>query len=272
MQHIVDTIITLLLITFSSHSLHIISPDTTSIPYLIPRFFQNACDPSDVYFSEEETVAAIPQESNIISFVKPPQNVTSANIRRTPNIWTHEPFCLESMEAQDGLCVYTNAKFAKGRGISLVTAASEISSITRAGVFSTGRWEEIENSVEGEKKYMRKKAPGKNGFAIFANASIRRGEELHSLTPILAVQDPLVYAMTKEDQTLLIRVGVERLPAGSKNLFLSQFAEEGKDAFTDRVAKNAFNVHFGRSKSAFAAAVPETAVSLNFTHCASIFF
>jgi hypothetical protein len=262
MLHMLKNIAALLLFATSTYPLHIISPDTTSIPYLIPRYFQTACDQSDAYFSDEVVVATSADASTTISFATPPQNVTSAYIRRRPNLWTHEPFCLESVEAQNGICVYTNSRFARGRGISFVATPADIRLVQQAAIFQKGQYENAEISLEGEKKYVRKSVPGEKRYEVIANATIKRGEELHTLTPLLALQDPYVSYMTKEDQTLLMRIGIDRLAVKSKELFLSQFTQARKDPYIDRMDKNSFNTQFGWSNYFYTAALPETAVSI----------
>lgn len=261
MPRVTHNIIRLALLVTSTYSLHIISPDTTSIPYLIPRLFQNACDPSDGYFSEEVTVATSEDASAAISFASPPQNVTSAGIRQKPNLWTHEPFCIESVEAQNGFCVYTNSKFANGRGISFVATPADINLVQQAAVFKKGQHENIRINLEGEKKYVRKAVPGEKRYEVIADASIKQGEELHILTPLLALQEPYISYMTKEDQTLLMRIGIERLSVKSREIFLSQYSQGKKDPYVNRMDKNAFNTQFGNSNHFYTSAVPETAVS-----------
>jgi hypothetical protein len=73
--------------------------------------------------------------------------------------------------------------------------------------------------------------------------------------------------MAKHDQSLMLRVAVERLPKKSQELFLSQFTEEGLDPYIDRMDKNGFNAQFGQSQHYFSAALPETAVGIS-TVCA----
>jgi hypothetical protein len=68
--------------------------------------------------------------------------------------------------------------------------------------------------------------------------------------------------MAKHDQSLMLRVAIERLPKKTRELFLSQFTEEGRDPYIDRMDKNAFNSQFGKSQHYFSASLPETAVGM----------
>lgn len=158
-----------------------------------------------------------------------------------------------------GLCVYTNSTFADSRGISFIATPSVIQDVLKAAAF-TGKLRSPD-TINVSHKYIRKSVPGNKRFEMLAKVLMKRGESLHSYQPVLAVQDPLLSRMTKEDQTLLLRIAIERLPKASQELFLSQFAEDDKDPYIDRMDKNAFNSQFGRSREFFSAALPETAVS-----------
>jgi hypothetical protein len=255
-------ILPLLLSISLSQALHIISPDTCSIPYLVPLNFQRACDKSDEYFRQDITIATSTDAENVISFTTPPNDTSSANLRSQPNIWTHEPFCLESIEAQNGFCVYTDAKFARGRGISFVATPYSMSDVLTAAVFKKHEEKLVQVSAEGAEKYFRKPVSGEKRFEMIANATFHWGDHVHSFTPVLAIQDPIMTYMTPEDQTLMLRVAIDRLPKKSQELFMSQFAVDGLDPYIDKMDKNGFNAQFGKSRHFFSAALPESAVSI----------
>jgi hypothetical protein len=115
-----------LLLSFSARALaiNIIDFDTCSIPYIVPRNFQRFCDRSDEYFPDLSVNDLT--EGQDTARISLPANVSSAVIRNRPNLWTHEPFCVESPEANNGFCVYTNTHFANGRGISIVATPKEV--------------------------------------------------------------------------------------------------------------------------------------------------
>jgi hypothetical protein len=258
-----SSILPLLLFTSLSQTLHIISPDTCSIPYLVPLNFQRACDKSDEYFRDDITIAPSIDAENFISFTTPPNNISSSVLRSQPNIWTHEPFCLESVEAQNGFCVYTDAKFARGRGISFVATPYSMTDVLAAAAFRKGGEKDVEVAAEGAKKYIRKPVAGEKRFEMIANATFNWGDHVHSFTPVLAIQDPIMTYMTKEDQTLMLRVAIDRLPKTSQELYMSQFARDGLDPYIDRMDKNGFNAQFGKSRHYFSAALPESAVGVS---------
>lgn len=248
-----------LLLFHNSQALHIVNDVTCSIPYIVPLQFQRHCDRSDEYYRKDIQVQAH-EGGPVLEFTVPPPNVTASYLRNTPNAWTHEPFCLESIEARNGFCVYTNTHFAKGRGISVIATPGAIEDLLHAEIFKTYAWNDI--IVKGSNKYVRLSVPGEKRYEVTAVEPYAMGELIHEYTPVIAIQDPLMTFMTKDDQTLLLRIAVERLPVKSRDLYLSMYAAAGKDPFIDRMDKNGFNAQFGRSVHMFSAALPESAVSL----------
>jgi hypothetical protein len=182
----------LVLFTSISQSLHIINPETCSIPYIVPLTFQRACDRSDEFYRDDINVATALDTDTLISFIVPPNNISSANLRSQPSIWTHEPFCLESFEAQNGFCVYTDAKFARGRGISFVATPYTIPDVLAAAVFKYHNESEVEALLEGENRYTRIPVTGGKRYEMIANATFQWGDLVQSLSPIVVIQDPLV--------------------------------------------------------------------------------
>lgn len=241
-------------------SLHIINPETCSIPYLVPLAFQRFCDLSDGFY--EPTIRVATESGGDVSFVIPPQFAASSFHRRRPNLWTHEPFCLESLEAKNTFCVYTNAKFARGRGISLISTPEQILDVGSTPIFKDGEHMKSSNVATGARKYTRTAVPGEKQFVITANATFKRGENIHMFTPILAIQHDANDLLLEKDLTLLLRVGIYRLPIESQTLFLNQYHGEIGDDFIERIDKNSFTSYIGKTSKYFLQALPENAVSL----------
>lgn len=249
-------------VLFFSHtvlSLHIIGPETCSIPYLVPRAFQFSCDLSDAYY--EPTVRVATESGVELSFVTPPEFIASSFSRRTPNLWTHEPFCLESLEAKNTFCVYTNAHFARGRGVSLISTPEQILDIGSTPIFKDGEHMKSLNTAPGAKKYTRSAVPGEKQFIITADAKFKRGENIHTFTPILALQHDANDLLLDTDLALLLRVGIDRLPIASQILFLDQYHGGFGDDFIERIDKNSFTSYIGKTPHYFLQALPENAVS-----------
>lgn len=241
-------------------SLHIINPETCSIPYLVPLAFQRFCDLSDGFF--EPTIRIATLSGGHISFVIPPRFAASAFHRRRPNLWTHEPFCLESLKAKNTFCVYTNAKFARGRGISVISTPEQILDVGNTPIFKDGKHMQSPIGAPGAKKYSRNAVPGEKQYVITANAAFKRGENIHNFTPILAIQHDANDLLLENDLTLLLRVGVYRLPIKSQTLFLNQYHSGIGDDFIERMDKNSFTSYIGDTNKYFLQALPENAVGL----------
>ena len=157
--------------------------------------------------------------------------------------------------------MYTDVNFAQGRGISIIASLEKIAAIKDMAVFKNKLGSKFNISREGAKKYNRKEVDGPKKQAIVANASFTKGELLLSLTPIIAVQEAINASVSKEDQSVLLRVATSRLPLAGQKLFFSQFFTEGADPFSDRIEKNSFNMPIGGSDQLFFIALPELAVS-----------
>lgn len=241
-------------------ALHIINPETCSIPYLVPLAFQRFCDLSDGFYQPDIRVAT--ESGDDVSFVIPPRFAASAFHRRRPNLWTHEPFCLESLQAKNTFCVYTNAKFARGRGISLISTPEQILDVGSTPIFKDEEHMKSPNVAPGAKKYTRIAVPGEKRFVIQAKAAFKRGENIHSFTPILAIQHDANDLLGDVHLTLLLRVGIHRLPIPSQTLFLKQYHGGIEDEFIERLDKNSFTSYIGKQSKYFLQALPENAVSI----------
>jgi hypothetical protein len=221
-------------------AINIVDFDSCSIPYIIPGSFQRYCDHSDEYLSE---LALVNLNGEHKTSFTPPANVTSAGIRNKPNIWTHEPFCIESPEANNGFCVYTNANFANGRGISIVATPREIMKLMQASIFKTPDFN-FENNAKGADRYEQKEVYGK-GLGNVANATFQRGEKLQSFTPLVSFQDNFMQFVDQRQQHLLQRIAVDRLPVSSQDKFMALLGHFGGDPYSDRIQTNSFATFMG---------------------------
>jgi hypothetical protein len=244
-----------LLIFSFVHALSIVDFDTCSIPYIIPLNFQRACDRSDEYISVE---AISNGNGGFITSIAPPANVTAAAIRTRPNIWTHEPFCIESPEVNSGFCVYTNDKFANGRGISIVTSPKELTSVLRAPVFREANDSpSFRNAAGNSNKQQQEEIPGK-GLGVIANATLNRGDLLQAYTPVLMLQDDFMQFVKDSDLDLLVSMAVERLPQKTQNIFNALHNQFPGNPYVSRIQTNGFTAYAGNAKDHYWAVLPET--------------
>jgi hypothetical protein len=230
--------------------------ETCPIPYIIPRAFETDCDPADVFIDHVMSPTKGQRGS------KHPQYITSGSIRTRPNIWTHEPYCLESVDANSGMCVYTDAKFANGRGISIVAAPREHSLIIQAAVFQTNG-SILEEGVNPPKddRFEMMPIPGK-GLGVRAKEMLLRGQNAQSYTPVLAVQDLVMQSMPITDYAPLLRRAVEQLPKPSQKLFNDLWGHWGGNPDYDKINTNAFTAFLGKCEKYFWSVYPDTSVRL----------
>jgi hypothetical protein len=240
----------------TAQAISIVDFDTCSIPYIIPLSFQVACDRSDEYLSP---IAITNGQGNFITSITPPDNITAASIRTKPNRWTHEPFCIESPEANNGFCVYTNDRFANGRGLSIVTTPKELMKLLEAAVFRESNENHLRQDPEGNAdKQEWHLMPGK-GRGIIANTTLNRGDYLQGYTPILLFQDDMMQFVKTDDQDLLIKLAIERLPRKSQAIFNALHNTFPGNPYVSRIQTNAFQAYVGAAKDHFWAVIPEAA-------------
>lgn len=230
------------------------------IPYLVPRAFQRDCDPVDEHVTEEMMPTKLGKDFQ----GRPPHWLTSMAIRTRPNIWTIEPYCLRSMEVRGDVCVFTSQWFAKGRGISIVSAAGEAPLIMEAASLKNQTehiWQDWVNPPKDTRVEILP-IPDK-GMGVRAMRVLERGDAAQSFTPVVSVQDGIMQMKTNswEQNTPLIRA-IRQLPPYATRVFYELHGEFGGNEEYDKINTNAFNAVIGKSKVYFWSVYPETSVSL----------
>lgn len=248
----------LLLYVTLSQCIHIIDPLTCSIPYLVPLAFQRECDRTDEFFHTDMDIENM--EGDALEFILPPPFLTSTSFQRKPNIWSHEPFCLESTEAQNGYCVYTDAHFASGRGISIIATPFMAHQISLVHIFGSRSGLNLKSTLDGFNRFARKQMDNGDGYYIVANSSYSRGERMSSTTPTVLMQHTGNSLLKEEDQSLLLRVALGRSSVATRESYMSMYVTDGKDPWSDRLEKNSFTATVGNELLGFVAALPESAV------------
>lgn len=239
------------------YAINVAGFDTCKIPYIISRNFRHYCDRREQIFTD---IFLKDQEREHIGDISPLANVTAAALEYERSLWTYEPFCIDREGEKAGLCVYTNAHFANGRGISIVATPKEIIKVTQASIFKNST-QELENHAEGARRYEQIPVPGK-GLGNVANATFERGEKLQTFTPILAFQNEVMQHANEREKHLLQKMAVWRLPRDSRNMFMELLGHWGGDPYHDRINTNSFAAKLGEAEGDFWAVLPETSVNI----------
>jgi hypothetical protein len=247
------TALVLFFLSLKVAAIGIIDFETCNFPYMIPRAFQTRCEPADEYVDDY----MLPVKVGVGFKGIHPQWVTSMLIRTVPNIWSVEPWCLESEESNSGMCVYTSTRFAGGRGVSFIASPKEVPLIVQAEAFKNQTETEKDANPDHDDRMELLPVPGK-GLGMRARHLFRRGDKAQAYTPIMVVQDYLMQHSKSTDQHLALRIATERLPPKTQELFMGLMGHWGGDPYYDRVNTNAFTSFAGQSFQYYWSVYPET--------------
>ena len=163
--------------------------------------------------------------------------------------WTHKPICTEHVdEAGDQFCVYTNASFSNGRGISIFTTptiAQEFASLPPfqdpAALASKGINLDADQK---DRPWYTASIPGK-GIGMFASRPLQRGDLITAYTPYLLAHIGDLHFT--DDRERLLRLAVDQLPSASRDAYLSlaKVYNEPDVVVQDVLKANAFNMKVG---------------------------
>lgn len=206
------------------------SADACNIPLLVPYAFQELCRPGDVELSPIQAV----QKQGAERFSR----FTSTRLIQSSWNWTYEPLCAYSKAGSTNVCVYTDITFSSGRGISIIVTPEGAKHLrTLKALHSKGA-----RTLQGFAHYDLKSLPGR-GVGAVANSVLRRGDSLMSPSPVLLLQANVERYLEKEDLLELTRVAVERMPEGTKNLFMALHAHFDKeDPIYERIETNGIRI------------------------------
>ncbi|PSR82278.1 hypothetical protein BD289DRAFT_371465 [Coniella lustricola] len=147
-------------------------------------------------------------------------------------------------------CVYSNADFAAGRGVAIISDGQTANAIANLPVLvelsssSAGPLLQAARINVQSPKVDTQDIPGK-GRGLVANQSIHRGEQLLAYTPALIIHRAFVDDLSKDAQLRLLQDAVSRLPTTTRDRFWQQLGhthETGDDDILDIVMNNSFNL------------------------------
>ncbi|EMD88542.1 hypothetical protein COCC4DRAFT_76733 [Bipolaris maydis ATCC 48331] len=159
--------------------------------------------------------------------------------------WSFWPECFtpnDNDDAANPFCVFTNATFASGRGISIVTTKTTAYSILENHAFTDPASLQRSNNYQNPPFYQHE-FPGK-GRGLIANKTLNRGDQILASTPILITDVDLDELAEAERLALLYRA-VDTLPPHTQSLFwmlMGRSAPGQDDALDDRLTTNYFEL------------------------------
>jgi hypothetical protein len=169
--------------------------------------------------------------------------------------WTFWPQCFSDEKVSDAVCLFSDQKFASGRGIFIVTTEPAAHSILQKPAFADPKALERSNQ-HANPPFEQHEFPGK-GRGLVANKTLFRGDQIFASTPLLIV-DPDSWKLSTPERLSLLYRGVETLPAASQESFWALLDHFKGDRVDDRINTNNFEVEInGRMHQAL---MPEIAM------------
>ncbi|KAJ9613108.1 hypothetical protein H2200_003049 [Cladophialophora chaetospira] len=162
--------------------------------------------------------------------------------------WTHEPVCSDYLDGVgDKLCVYTDATFSNGRGISIFTTPPIAKQFVALLPFqdSTALSDQgINPRLDAKTPWYTSIIPGK-GMGMFASRSLDRGDRITAFTPYLLAH--MENILSTQEREKFLRIAVDQLPTASRAAYLdlAKIYNEPSVVVQDVVKANAFEIQIG---------------------------
>lgn len=182
----------------------------------------------------------------------------------TSRHWTHEPKCLKDDTTAQTFCVYTDARFANGRGISLFTTPLIAGKVLTLPAFTQpGLHDEV--NLVNDQPWEVKFVPGR-GNGLFATRTLNRGDLIISTTPLGIYMSDAFFPDFPLDYRYL-HMSFDQLPKSSQEILMSSAAHYEGDPIMERINTNAFAGEFEGEPHFLL--YPETAVCTFLAFCKS---
>jgi hypothetical protein len=158
--------------------------------------------------------------------------------------WSYAPVCTELVAGFDErLCVYTNASFSNGRGISIVStpdlaeAASQLSAFQDPQAFATKQVNQPQDAWHA------RELPGR-GIGAIANRKLSRGDRLTAYTPALLIHRDIFAELSTREREKYIRLALDQLPPAIRNACYSLATVSGMPEYIgqDVLKTNNFDI------------------------------
>ncbi|KAF9736616.1 hypothetical protein PMIN06_003396 [Paraphaeosphaeria minitans] len=154
--------------------------------------------------------------------------------------WTHAPTCVplvlaaeEHTGRRDTYCVYTNAAFNDGRGVSIVTGPES------AAELASEVWETGLGRGRAEGGMWQAREVGGKGLGLFAERPIDSGETIIFESPVLVVSRKVLGSVSHSRRKMLLEKAVGQLPQRTRDMVMALSRRGGESEVEDIVNVNA---------------------------------
>lgn len=203
--------------------------------------------------SEEKSSATL--DEAIIDPEDNTVNPASSQVEEIPPSyfpWTHKPICGNQFdELGEAFCVYTNASFSDGRGISILTTPGVAEKFATLPPFQnstalSSRGINVDTDPK-DRPWYTVSIPGK-GVGMRASRPLQRGDLITAYTPVVLAH--IGDSLFTEDREKLLRLAVEQLPVASRDAYLdlAKIYDEADVVAQDVLKANGFDMEIGGLK------------------------
>ena len=210
-------------------------------------FFSNQCISETVLLSASLACSQTGNSDLVIKFndFQSPlaKNSTVKKGKAEHGPWTHAPACTKVLsDVGSTLCVYTDATFSNGRGISIFTTPRIAAEFKNLPVFHNAAALDEVNRIEDV--WYTRQTPGK-GTGMFANRTLKHGNRITTYTPVLLVHKDT--SLSTKEREHFLKLAINRLPAATRDAYFSLTTVYGDPRVKtqDVVEANAFEIPVG---------------------------
>ncbi|KAF2279762.1 SET domain-containing protein [Westerdykella ornata] len=195
-------------------------------------------------------------QSHVQDNPPPPPAPEEEDLKETDySPWTTPPQCFTNANLTSPICVFTDATFASGRGISIITTAERAYALlnkpafTHPDLLSSVNINQNQNHTHSAPPYELRNIPGR-GRGLIATRTLHRGDPIFASTPILLL-DAAAYDLAPNETSFLTNLAIANLPTASRVQFwklLGHSASSSSSSSSDpnpiesRITTNAFQV------------------------------
>ncbi|KAF2727663.1 SET domain-containing protein [Polyplosphaeria fusca] len=174
-----------------------------------------------------------------------PEIAADGKSPETFGAWTHQPICTPTLASLSSkLCVYTNASFSNGRGISIFTTPSLAEEFANLPAFRDPKALGGKAVNVNSRAWYTDQLPGK-GVGMLASKNLKFHDRVTAYTPALIAH--LEDELSTAEREKFFRIAVYQLPDATREAYLQLAYVYGHKAIRvqDIVKANTFQLNVG---------------------------